>query len=115
MSTYPPDIPNAERPLAGQGYFTAVASMQGVVAGICVGFPTPELGPGRYGIFALEVSPDHRRRGLGSGLVMQVLLEMQAGVFTACEVTTVPAESPGALELYERLGFQHCAGFSLLA
>lgn len=100
-------------PLTGQGYFTAVASQAGVVAGICVGFPTPELGPGRFGIFSLETSSEHRRRGLGSALAMHVLLEMRAGVFTACEVTTVQSESPGALELYERLGFQPCAKFLL--
>lgn len=101
-------------PLAGQGYFTAVASQGGIVAGICTAFPTPELGPGRFGIFSLESLPEHRRRGLGSALAMHVLLEMQAGVFTACEVTTVPVESPGAAELYERLGFESCARFALL-
>ncbi len=104
---------NAEQPLSGQGWFTAVALQAGVVAGYALGFPTPELGPGRFGIFALEVEPEHRRKGIGTALVMQLLLEMQSGRFTACEVTTVPAESQGALELYERLGFAECARFAL--
>jgi ribosomal protein S18 acetylase RimI-like enzyme len=76
-----------------------------------VGFPTPELGPGRFGIFSLEIAKEHRRKAAGSALAMHLLLEMQSGPFTACEVTTVPADSPGAMELYERLGFQPCARF----
>lgn len=102
----------SERPLRGT-YFTAAATHEGVVAGVAVGFPTPELGPGRYGVFTLEVAHEHRRRAVGSALVMQLLLEMQAGPFTACEVTTVPNDSPGAMELYERLGFQPCARFAV--
>jgi len=105
---------DSERPMTGQGWFTAVASQAETVAGICVGFPMPELGPGRFGIFALETAREHRRRGLGSALAMHALLEMQAGLFTACEVTTVPKESPGAMELYERLGFEACARFQLV-
>lgn len=105
--------PDAEQPLSGQGWFSAVALHAGTVAGYAVGFPTPELGPGRFGIFALEVDKEHRRKGIGSALVMQLLLEMQGGRFTACEVTTVPQESPGAMELYERLGFRQCARFAL--
>lgn len=104
---------NAQRPLAGRGWFSAVAMHAARVAGFAVAFPTPELGPGRYGIFALEVDREHRRKGVGSALVMQLLLEMQGGPFTACEVTTVPLESPGAMELYERLGFQPCARFAI--
>ncbi|MCC7508446.1 MAG: GNAT family N-acetyltransferase [Planctomycetes bacterium] len=100
----------SQRPLRGS-YFTAAATHQGVVAGVAVGFATPELGPGRFGIFTLEVAKEHRRKAVGSALVMHLLLEMQSGPFTACEVTTVPSDSPGALELYERLGFQPCARF----
>lgn len=104
---------HAQRPLAGRGWFSAVAMHAARVAGFAVAFPTPELGPGRYGVFALEVDREHRRKGIGSALIMQLLLEMQGGPFTACEVTTVPLESPGAMELYERLGFQPCARFAL--
>jgi ribosomal protein S18 acetylase RimI-like enzyme len=104
--------PDSERPLRGS-YFTAVASQEDVVAGTAVAFPTPELGPGRFGIFSLEIAKEHRRKAVGSALVMHLLLEMQAGPFTACEVTTVPTDSPGAMELYERLGFQPCARFAV--
>lgn len=107
--------PGILRPLTGQGWFTSVAMHAGKVAGYAVAFATPELGPGRFGIFALEVDPEHRRKGIGSALMMQLLLEMQGGPFTACEVTTVPMESPGAMELYERLGFRQCARFALWA
>lgn len=102
----------SQRPLRGT-FFTAAATHEGVVAGVAVGFPTPELGPGRFGVFTLEIAREHRRRAVGSALVMQLLLEMQAGQFTACEVTTVPHDSPGAMELYERLGFQPCARFAV--
>lgn len=107
------ESPEVVRPLAGQGWFTAVAMHAAKVAGYSIAFPTPELGPGRFGIFALEVDREHRRKGIGSALVMQLLLEIQGGKFTACEVTTVPQESPGAMELYERLGFRECAQFAL--
>lgn len=102
-----------ERPLGGPGFFTAAALSAGVVAGYCVAFATPELGPGRFGIFDLQVDKEHRRRGLGSAVVMHALLEMQGGRFTTCEVTTVPDESRGAMELYERLGFRQCARLQL--
>jgi len=109
------ESPEVTRPMTGQGWFTAVAMHANKVAGYSVAFPTPELGPGRFGIFALEVDREHRRKGIGSSLVMQLLLEMQGGAFTACEVTTVPTESAGAMELYERLGFRECARFALWA
>lgn len=103
---------DSERPLRGS-FFTAAATLEGAVAGVAVGFETPQLGPGRFGIFTLEVAPEHRRKAVGSALIMHLLLEMQAGAFTACEVSTVPMDSPGAMELYERLGLQPCAKFPI--
>ena len=48
-------------------------------------------------------------------LVFTALLEMQAEAFVACEVTTVQAESPGAVKLYRNLGFRQVAAFRLFA
>ena len=105
----------SERPFRTKDWFAATAMTGDEVAGTSIAFATPELGPGRFGIFSLEVSEAHRRKGLGSALVGMLLLEMQQGPFACCEVTTVPADSPGALELYQQMGFTECAEFALFA
>ena len=107
--------PDSRRPYARRDYFTAVALLDDDVAGVCIGFSTPELGSGRFAIFELEVAEEHRRQGLASALVFTALLEMQAEAFVSCEVTTVQAESPGAVKLYRNLGFRQVAAFRLFA
>ncbi|MHC4840000.1 MAG: GNAT family N-acetyltransferase [Planctomycetota bacterium] len=94
-------------------YFTATALYGQVVAGRCIAFAQPELGEGHFGFWDFDVVPDHRRKGVGSALVWNAMLEMQAGAFTRCEATTVSTENRHAVQFYESLGFTRSAEFDL--
>ncbi|MDC1142774.1 GNAT family N-acetyltransferase [Planctomycetota bacterium] len=94
-------------------YFTATALYGQIVVGRCVGFAQPELGAGRFGIWDLEVTDEHRRKGVGAALVWNAMLEMQSGAFDRCEVTAAPHQNPDAEPFYTALGFTKGAKFAL--
>ena len=59
---------------------------------------------GWVGVTAVEVDPEHRRRGLG-GHVMRELLRWAAGHGAESAYLQVARENAAALALYDRLGF----------
>ena len=64
------------------------------------------------GIHTVEVQPDHRRQGLATQVIVE-LLDWAAGLGATTAWLHVETPNTGALALYERLGFRthHTAGY----
>ncbi len=62
-------------------------------------------GRSRIGLIAMEVDPDHRRRGYGRHLVAEILRKARSEMVAAAAVQTREANAP-ALALYQSLGFE---------
>lgn len=67
------------------------------------GFDQPD-GRSRLGLIALEVDPDHRRKGYGRHLISAILKRARDDLADAVAVQTRITNAP-ALALYEALGF----------
>ncbi|MCI0651468.1 MAG: GNAT family N-acetyltransferase [Planctomycetes bacterium] len=68
----------------------------------------------RWGIYSLEVEAGMRGRGLGAMLLGVALGWCERRGVAEVEVLVIPAESPRALELYERTGFRKAAAWIVL-
>ncbi|MEM7164951.1 MAG: GNAT family N-acetyltransferase [Planctomycetota bacterium] len=84
---------------------TWLALRDGEAAGALVAYP---LSGRVWGIHSLQVHPDHEGSGLGSALISRLLSDL-VEVADSVEVLTLPEESPGALHLYSKAGFQPVA------
>jgi len=59
----------------------------------------------QLGLIAMEVNPDHRRKGYGRHLVAEILRRAREELITVVALQTNATNRP-ALELYQSLGFQ---------
>ncbi|MBI4618396.1 MAG: GNAT family N-acetyltransferase [Planctomycetes bacterium] len=75
------------------------------VAGRVIAYSMERARSGLWGIYDLEVEEVARGSGLGMALVRRALDSLAALRVETCEVLTIPALSPAAYRVYERLGF----------
>ncbi|MBS0375009.1 MAG: N-acetyltransferase [Proteobacteria bacterium] len=93
---------------AGALHVSLVATEAGVVVGHVAISPVSISGgaSGWFGLGPVSVLPDRQRRGIGSRLLEQALLELRAGGAAGCVVLGEPA-------FYGRFGFRADSGLVL--
>lgn len=97
---FPWSLRNFEDALAA-GYPAWVLRVDGALAGFSVAMPTPD----DVHLLVIAVSPDHRRRGLGTSLLNQVYeLARAQGVDRV--LLEVRPSNERALAFYQKLGFK---------
>lgn len=90
--------------LATEGQLLLAGEAEGEVVGfLWIGLPTPER-PQAW-IFEITVDEAHRRRGHGRALMLAAEAELRARGVTRLGLN-VFGHNPGALRLYESLGFE---------
>ncbi len=94
--------------------YTSIACVKdGVAVGVITFYEMEESDRGKGAIYLLEVEEEHRRQGIGRALVVAAIDAMRERGWKSCETLTIPALSPGAIAIYEALGFEHVARWAL--
>jgi GNAT superfamily N-acetyltransferase len=82
-----------------------VAAVEGaVVAFVTYGAPRYDARPGTLELWALNIAPDHWRRGIGRALVGEVLAAARDAALQRAELWCIEGNVP-ARSLYESTGF----------
>ncbi|MEM7262655.1 MAG: GNAT family N-acetyltransferase [Planctomycetota bacterium] len=69
----------------------------------------------RWGIHSLEVSPEHRGRGVARQVLARAVEFWEARGVEEVEALVLPEESPGAQQLYATFGFEEAARWWVFA
>ena len=89
-------------------------SPTGEIGGALVAFPWSQQGAA-WGIHSLQVDERQQGVGLAQALLERVCGDLLEAKAERVEVLTVPEESPAALHVYEKAGFQRCAEWAIFA
>ncbi|MEE8141901.1 MAG: GNAT family N-acetyltransferase [Planctomycetota bacterium] len=84
-----------------------IALQDNMQIGAVIAYPFRE--PRRWGIYSLQVASASRGLGVGEWLLASALATLYQRGVEQVETLVVPEESPSALHLYEKLGFQKAA------
>ena len=83
-----------------------VADVDGAIVGWCDITRDTDVSSQHVGTFGMGLHPDFRGKGIGGLLAKTVLTDAQDKRFIRIELT-VNTQNLNAIELYEKLGFQH--------
>jgi ribosomal protein S18 acetylase RimI-like enzyme len=99
------------RPMLGaEGFRPLLATADGVPAGVAYGIVSTGAGGHSVGIFGVGVLPEHRRRGIGAALTVELVRWARD---EGADLAWLNPDDDRAARLYARLGFREVSGFDV--
>ncbi len=97
----------------GCRFVTVACIRDDITVGAITFYEMKEVEAGKGAIYLLEVAEKYRRGGVGRALVAAAVNEMCKRGWKSCEALTIPLLSPGAIAIYEALGFRRVARWAI--